>query len=97
MCRFGSPPSSTSVSSNNIVTVGPSSLGTEVAKLSLNGREMDDLSDIFSTGSYIHPRMVEFYSFNVYYSIGTVTMASASLSVEKARYCQETLQVNEHD
>lgn len=70
---------------------------TEVAKVSLNGREMDDLSGIFSTGSYIHPRMVEFYSFNVYYFIGTVTMASASLSVEKARYCQETLQVNEHD
>lgn len=70
---------------------------TEVAKVSLNGREMDGLSDSFSTGNYIHPRMVEFYSFNVYYSISTVTMASASLSVEITRYCQETLQVNERD
>lgn len=70
---------------------------TEVAKVSLNGKEMDGLSDSFSTGNYNHPRMVDLYSFNVYFSISTVIMASPSLSVEITIYCEETLQVNERD
>lgn len=46
-----------------------------IAKVSLNERETDGLIDSGCTGSYIHSRMVERYSLNVYDSNSTVSMA----------------------
>lgn len=55
---------------------------------------MDGLIHSDSTGNYIHPRVVEHYSLNVYNSNSSVSMASALLSVEITGYCKEILQVN---
>lgn len=94
MCYSSAHTRDSTISANNVLMVSPSLLMKTVTKVSLNGREMDGLIDSDSTGSYIHPRVVEHYFLKVYHSNKTVSMASASSLVERTGYCQENLQVN---
>ena len=89
--------STRALSADKVLAVAATSFIKMVAKVFLNGRESNALTDSCSSESYIHPSVIECCSLLVYHSTNSVSTVSTSLSLAITEHCQENLQVNGRD
>ncbi|KAK3880120.1 hypothetical protein Pcinc_015388 [Petrolisthes cinctipes] len=75
----------------------PGVLSKAVAKITINGTEVEGLIDSGSSDSFIHPDIVKRYALSVHHSQCAVSMATSTLSAQTSGYCQVNLNVNGRD
>ncbi|KAK3890922.1 hypothetical protein Pcinc_005167 [Petrolisthes cinctipes] len=75
----------------------PGVLSKAVAKITINGTEVEGLIDSGSSDSFIHPDIVKRYALSVHHSQCAVSMATSTLSAQTSGYCQVNLNVNGMD